>query len=89
MRGKTIAWLTMALAALTVAACKPKPKPLPPAPPPIPLTFTQTTPDASVRLAIAPAIAAWPDLHKKLYDEGVTELKKDIDAARFQAISCS
>lgn len=83
MRGKTIAWLGLALAVLAVAGCKPRPMTVTtPPPPPTPLSFTQETPDATVSLAIAPAIATWPELHKKLYDEGVAELKRDIEAAR-------
>lgn len=86
MRGTSIAtpiaaiW-AIAFGALAVSACKPSPAPLPAPKPAAPLVFTQTTPDATVRLAIAPAIASWPDLHKKLYDAGVAELRKDVDTA--------
>jgi hypothetical protein len=77
MRAKTL--LALAAAALAVAGCKPKPAPPKPAEP---LTFSQTTPDATVKLTIAPAIAAWPQLREKLYGDGVTELKKDLETAK-------
>jgi hypothetical protein len=80
MRAKTILAVTACLAALAAAGCKPKPKPKPQ--PVQPLSFTQVTPDATVKLAIAPAIAAWPQLRQKLYSEGVAELKKDVETAR-------
>jgi hypothetical protein len=79
MRAKTM--LVLAAAALAVIGCKPRPKPAPPKPAE-PMSFTQTTPDATVKLTIAPAIAAWPDLRTKLYTEGVTELKKDLETAK-------
>lgn len=80
MRSTTLALMLAVLAAGAVAGCKPKPAA--PVRPAMPLVFTQATPDATVKLTIAPAIAAWPDLHKKLYDEGVTELRKDIATAK-------
>jgi hypothetical protein len=80
MRATTLA-LTVMLAVAPLAACKRKP-PAPPAPPPTPLTFAQATPDATVRLAIAPAIAAWPALHQKLFNDGTAELKKDLETAK-------
>lgn len=80
MRATTLALIVL-LAAAPIAACKKKP-PAPPPPPPTPLSFAQATPDATVRLSIAPAIAAWPALHQKLFNDGVAELKKDLETAR-------
>lgn len=80
MRAKTILVLAACAAALGAAGCKPKPKPV--AKPAQPLSFTQVTPDATVKLIIAPAIAAWPQLSAKLYNEGVAELNKDIETAK-------
>lgn len=80
MRAKTALMFLACLAAISAAGCKPKPKP---APKPVqPLSFTQATPDATVKLTIAPAIGAWPQLSQKLYSEGTTELKKDIETAK-------
>lgn len=81
MRARTLALLLAVLAAGALAACKPKP-PAPPPPPAKPLTFVQTTPDATVKLTIAPAIAEWPGLHEKIYNDGVAELKRDIETAK-------
>lgn len=84
MRGNSNVLLLAALAATSLVACKPRPAAPPPAAakPAAPLGYAQTTPDATVKLTLAPAIAAWPLLHKTLYDAGVTELKKDIDTAK-------
>jgi hypothetical protein len=80
MRAKTVLVLAACLAALAAASCKPKPRP---APKPVqPLAFTQVTPDATVKLTIAPALAAWPQLSQKLYRDGVAELKKDLETAK-------
>lgn len=79
MRARTV--LTLAACLIAAAACKPKPKPAPPRPAE-PLTFSQTTPDATVKLTIAPAIAAWSDLRTKLYNDGVAQLKKDLETAK-------
>lgn len=80
MRAKTILVLAACVTALAAAGCKPRPKPAPR--PAQPLSFTQVTPDATVKLTIAPAIAAWPQLSAKLYNEGTAELKKDLETAR-------
>src|SRR5665213_1523366 len=80
MRAKTLALLLIVATAGATAACTPKPTS--PAKPATPLSFAQTTPDASVNLTIAPAIATWPDLHQKLYADGVAELKRDLDTAK-------
>jgi hypothetical protein len=80
MRANKAFLLTACLLAAAATGCKPKPRP---APKPVqPLSFAQVTPDATVKLTIAPAIAKWPQLSKKLYDEGVAELKKDMETAR-------
>lgn len=69
--------ILMILAAALIAGCHRKaeqPRPAPPKPPE-PLAFVQTTPDATVKLALDAAIGAHPGLRAQIYDDGVKELK--------------
>ena len=71
--------LALAAAAL-VAGCKRK-EPARPAPPPQALSFERSTPDATVKLTLAPGFADYPDLRKSLYDEGVRQLQGFVASA--------
>ncbi len=76
--GRIIALAALAAALGTGCHKKPEPKPQPPAR----LSFAQTTPDATVKLTLAPVIAAHPGLRFKLYQDGVRELTTFITEAR-------
>ena len=84
------------LTLLAVAACNRKPEPQAPAPtagapgqpapavsqPPPPLTFQQTTPSASVALKLPAELSHEPELHRRLYDAEVKDLKAFSDSAK-------
>ncbi len=71
----------VALAAIAVTGCQRKQAAKPPQPPPR-MSYAQTTPDASVHLTLAPAIAGDAALRFKLYEDGVRELTTFITEAR-------
>jgi len=84
------------LALLAAAACSRKPEPPSSAPaaavggqpapapnaPPPPLTFQQATPAASVALKLPAELAREPELHRRLYDAEVKDLKAFSDSAK-------
>ncbi len=56
----------------------------PPRPPPLPrgaMSFARTTADAKVALTLAPALARYPGLRLRLYDDGVKELTEFLQSA--------
>lgn len=72
-----------AAAALTLGGCHRKAEVRPPAAgPPPPLSFAETTPDATVKLTLAPAIGERSGLRMKLYGDGVKELTSFVAEAR-------
>ena len=64
-----------------VAASSGQPAPASSAPPP-PLTFQQTTPAASVALKLPAELTREPELHRRLYDAEVKDLKAFSDGAK-------
>ena len=74
-------WAMAALAIVGTAGCQKK-QPAKPAAPPARMSFYQATPDATVRLTLAPAIAAHTALRFKLYQDGVHELTTFVAEAR-------
>jgi hypothetical protein len=64
-----------------VAASSGQPAPASSAPPP-PLSFLQTTPAASVALNLPAALTREPELHRRLYNAEVKDLKAFSDSAK-------
>ncbi|MGZ8362896.1 MAG: DUF3298 domain-containing protein [Caulobacteraceae bacterium] len=80
MRPLILTVLVASLAAAGLAGCgdaKTPPTASTVAPKPdLPLSFEQKSADAEVKLTLAPQIADWPVLHKKLYTDAVAQLRK-------------
>ncbi len=77
---RTRSLIVAAMAVLALAACHRKPPAKPPAPA-APLAFAKTTPDAEVKLALAPGVAEDPALNRRLYEDGVKELNGFVEEA--------
>jgi len=75
--------LLVAACALILPACHRKSQPKAPAAPAAEaLSFARATPDAIVKLTLAPEIGAHPGLRHELYDDGVKELMSFIQTAQ-------
>ncbi|MDO1559360.1 DUF4163 domain-containing protein [Brevundimonas sp. 2R-24] len=85
----------VALAVLAAASCRPReaekaetppaPQPAPveqPQPTAIPLTYESKTPFAEVKLTLPREIATVPDLHRKVFDEAVRDLRQFNEGAQ-------
>ena len=70
-----------AMASIAVTGCHKKEVAKPAQPPPR-MAYAQTTPDATVRLTLAPSIATDAALRFKLYEDGVRELNTFITEAK-------
>ncbi|CAL4868299.1 hypothetical protein MMA231_02580 [Asticcacaulis sp. MM231] len=74
------------LTLVTVSAChkKPKDEAAPGAPPVVaaPMSFAKSDADVDVRLSLPDPIKLYPELHARLYQEGVATLTAFIDQAR-------
>ena len=78
---RRVALAVTVAAALAATGCQRKETGKGPQPPQR-LSFAQTTPDATVRLTLAPVIGDYPALRFKLYQDGVRELNTFVTEAR-------